>query len=43
MFPDPIFPLFAEAADLPLSSLHKTKYPDPAVPGWKNGGNQKYP
>ena len=27
MFPDPIFPTFPEAADLPMSSLYKTKSP----------------
>ena len=40
MFPHPISPIFPEAADLPISSLYKTKYP---VPGWKNGWNGKYP
>ena len=40
IFPDPIVPIFPEAADLPIRSLYKTRSP---VSGWKNGGNQKYP
>ena len=32
----PMFPVFPEAADLPISSLYKTKYP---VSGWENRGN----
>ena len=31
MFPHPISPIFREAADLPISSLYKTKYPVPGT------------
>ena len=40
MFPNPIFPIFPQAADLPIIPLYKTKYP---ASGWKNGGIRKYP
>ena len=40
MSPNPVSPIFLEAADLPTSSLYRTKY---RVSGWQNGGNRKYP
>ena len=40
MSPNPVSPIFPEAADLPTSSLYRTKY---RVSGWENGGNRKYP
>ena len=35
MFPKPIFPIFPEAADLPVSSLYKTKYPGLRMGKWR--------
>ena len=38
--PNPISPIFVEAAGPPISPLYKTKY---AVSGWKNWGDRNYP
>ena len=40
MLSNQISPIFPEAADHPIDSLDKTKYP---ICGWKNGVNRKYP